>query len=129
MDRAKTMPFSPVTTTAEVLGSNPDTDTEVELTDIGDVPDVGEDEYSYIVLCDSERFDYNDPSQFETCRYTGKDVSKVTGLVRGVEGTIQEWSAGAFCACFVTSDMIDKMWDYLIDIGSTLTEDGEEWVV
>jgi hypothetical protein len=59
-----------------------------------------------VVFCSDDRFDSDDPNDYETCYYTGRDVgsSKLTGLDRGVEGnTPATWPAETACACLFTN--------------------------
>ena len=129
MLRPKSIPYSFVAQLTAILGANSETHLTASVDDSTKFPDVAEGEIGYVVFCASEKFDSNVLTDYETCTYTGKSGNDLTGLTRGVEGTVQEWPIDTFCACMFTADAHELAWDVLVDIESTLTEQGEEWVV
>lgn len=110
MARPKSIAFSPMTQLAAALT---DIATSCEVVNIAAFPDVAAGEVGYIVFSSDERFSSQVPADFETCTYTGKTGSTLTGLTRGVEGTAQAWSADpvTYCMSPFTADAFETTWD------------------
>ena len=129
MSRPKPIAYSPIAQTTSLLGSNAVTDLTVTVSPISAFPTLAAGEVGYVVFCANEKFNSNDPADYETCTYEAISTNDLTTLTRGVEGTVQEWPIGTYCASFITADAMDKTWEKMYDIESTLTEQDEEWVV
>ena len=84
---------------------------EVTVLDIAKFPDVLTGEVGVAVLCEDERFHSDNPADYETVTYTGKDTvnSKLTGVTREVEGTAREWPDATVIACMMTAEHIKKI--------------------
>ena len=99
--------YSPLTELDATLGVD---DTTAKLVDISSVPDLGTDEITHIVLCESERYDSEDPNDYETCKVTNKDAGTSEVVVeRGIEGNQKEWPAGTYVRCLGTAEAWNRM--------------------
>ena len=119
MARPKFIAFSPKTQVTNTINS---TATEVEVDNIGSFPDVAAGEYGYITFLYDERGSSETPADYETATYTGKSVSTLTGLTRGVEGTAQEWVTGKYCFSGKTAHSDDEIWDLAEGIESNVLD-------
>ena len=99
--------YSPLTELGEILGVN---DATAKLVDISSVPDLGTGEITHIVLCASDRYDSENPDDYETCEVTDKDTgTSVVTVERGIEGNQQEWPAGTYVRCLGTAEAWNRM--------------------
>ena len=107
--RPRFIAFSPTVQLAAPLGLS---DNECVVSDLDAFPDVGEGEYGYITILFDRRGSSQDPADYETCTYTGKDIaeSKLTGLTRGVEGEAQAWVTDTYCLSSKTAHSDEVVW-------------------
>ena len=103
-----TMPYSPATITDGVTLIDAD---EIVVVTIEAFPTPASGELGAAVLCTDPNFASADPADYETVTYTGRDVgaSKLTGVVREVEGTAKEWPNGTSIAAFMTAEHIKRI--------------------
>ncbi len=108
------MPLSPHTATSSVTAIGADEiviDPTVGL-GIDAFPDPGEGELGSALLCSKDfRLASPDPADYEVVTYTARNVgaSKLTGVIREVEGTAREWPAGTAIACYLTAEHIKRI--------------------
>lgn len=115
--KPKLIPFSPVTVTDSGLSGTAPYEDELYVDNINAFPAVGANEIAYAVLCDNERFISDDPGDYEVIAYTGITGSTLTGVIRGVEGTIQTWpTETTFIACSLTMTYLEKIWEELENV-------------
>ena len=119
MTRPKTKAFSPLTTLKEPLGEAGEV---AKVVNEDAFPDLNEGEHGYITLSKVKLYEEQDPEEYETCIYTEKSGDTLSGLIRGVEGSIQEWEAGDWCASNFNADVIEKTWDRIEDIETDIDE-------
>lgn len=102
------MPLSPETTTVGVTAVGA---TEITVADISAFPDPVDGEEGSALLCAVEGFRSDDPADYETIVYTGRDVgnSKLIGVSRGVEGTARAWPAGTAIACCFVAEHLKRL--------------------
>lgn len=102
-----TIAYSPLTQLENLLEIN---DTTTKLKNINAVVDLQAGEETRIVLTAGERYDSEDPDDYETCRVTDVDTgtSDVT-IERGIEGNQQEWPADTYVRCLPTADMWNNL--------------------
>ena len=106
-------PYSPVAAT--------DGTTAVDADEIFIDPSVGEGigsfpvpesgELGVAVLSKDDRFESDDPGDYETVTYSGADTdnNKLTGVVRGVEGQADEWESGTKIAVMMTAEHVKRL--------------------
>lgn len=109
--------YSPKTQTSGVTAIDADVivinDTVNE--GIESFPPASSDAPGEAVLCTIEGFASEDPADYETIRYTERDVAskELRGVTREVEGTAREWPDGTWIASFTSADAWNEMRDTL----------------
>lgn len=111
------MAFSPHTTTVGTLtiGAN-----EIQVTNIAAFPTPAEGEEGSALLCTDE-FRSTNPADYEGITYTGINGNKLTGVVRGVEGTAKAWSAGSNIACYMMAEHFKRLNAVIGEVGGDLS--------
>ena len=110
-------------------------ETEVTIADIGKLPDTP----LYAVLTKSTNPHYanQDLSLYETILINEIDGSTIKQIVRGVEGTEQNWNTGDLIACFFTAAQWNEMKQtvnnkekliYRTEIEPVTAQEGDFWL-
>lgn len=102
------MPLSPFTKTVGVVAIDAN-EIAVENIDAFPIPEDGE--VGSALLCSVVDFASNNPSDFETVTYTGRDLvdSKLTGVERAVEGAARQWPANTPIACCMVAEHFKRL--------------------
>ena len=117
-DLLKTKPYSPISETDGTTGENAD---EFKVKNIDYFPEPDADMPGIAVLSTDDSYQSEDPADYETVVYTGRNTtdSKLTGVTREVEGTKREWPDGTAIACILTAEHVkrinDKFKAHLLD--------------
>ncbi len=102
-------PYSPATVTE---GTTADTANEIVVDDLDVFPDATSDAPGVAVLSADAKFASDDPDDYETVTYTGKDSgdSKLTGVTRNVEGAARDpWPHETAIACLMTAEHFKRI--------------------
>jgi len=111
LPRAKA--YSPLTKITSIDASEVVID-DTEGEGIGAFLDATVDEPGEAVLCADKNYKSEDPDDYETIRYTGRNVeeTKLTGVTRNVEGLEQSWASGTY----IRSVLSAESWNDLLGV-------------